>query len=120
MPWTTPVGFFNGKLQRKADFDWPGTAENFQTADGANGYGLYDVTGNGWEWVVDYYDAGYYASSPAKNPQGPGWGKSRVVRGGSWQNSAGSPEVLRLSNRVEVGEYTFDAGVGFRCAATPK
>ena len=100
--------------------DNTGTSPAGSKAAGANGYGLYDVTGNVWEWVVDYYDAGYYASSPAKNPQGPGWGKSRVVRGGSWQNSAGGPEVLRLSNRVEVGEYTFDAGVGFRCAATPK
>ena len=37
-PWTTPVGFYNGKLHRKADFHWPGPQETYQTANGANGY----------------------------------------------------------------------------------
>jgi len=50
LPHTTPVGFFNGQLQRKADFAWPGAEETYQTSDGANGYGLYDMAGNVWQF----------------------------------------------------------------------
>ena len=49
MPWTTQVGFFNGKLQKKSDFAWPGTQETWQSADGTNGYGQHDMSGNVWQ-----------------------------------------------------------------------
>ncbi len=49
-----------------------------------NGYGLYDVAGNVWEWCNDWYASGYYASSPYDNPLGPVTGTGRVLRGGSW------------------------------------
>jgi formylglycine-generating enzyme required for sulfatase activity len=49
-----------------------------------NAWGLYDVHGNVWEWVQDWYDEDYYKSSPALDPQGPNSGQSRVLRGGSW------------------------------------
>ena len=51
---------------------------------GENGYGLYDMAGNVWEWVADWYASDYYASSPSSNPTGPDSGSSRVLRGGSW------------------------------------
>ena len=93
LSWTTPVGFYNGKLHRKADFGWPGSQETYQTSDGANGYGLHDMSGNVWEWVHDWYQHDYYATSPAANPHGPEKGQPmrdgkpyRVLRSGSWYN----------------------------------
>ena len=49
-----------------------------------NELGIYDMSGNVWEWCSDWYDANYYKNSPSKNPQGPSSGGSRVLRGGSW------------------------------------
>ena len=69
IPWTTPVGFFNGQLHRKSDFGWPGVQETFQTSNGANGYGLYDMSGNVWQFINDWYVRDYYAYSPSENPK---------------------------------------------------
>jgi formylglycine-generating enzyme required for sulfatase activity len=55
-----------------------------------NPWGLHDVHGNVWEWVQDWFDAGYYARSPTTDPQGPESGSQRVVRGGSWHVTATS------------------------------
>ena len=103
-PLTTPVGFFNGKLQRKTDFNWPGNQETWQTANGANGYGLYDMAGNVWQWCNDWYAKDYYAYSPKENPPGPVQGGPmpdgkayRCMRGGSWFN--GEFGHSRVSNR---------------------
>jgi formylglycine-generating enzyme required for sulfatase activity len=59
-------------------------------AEGAEPWGLYDVHGNAWEWVQDWFDPGYYANSPAVDPTGPAQGSKRVVRGGSWHATATS------------------------------
>lgn len=49
-----------------------------------NGLGLYDMSGNVWQWTGDWYDRRYYRESPRDNPQGPASGTKRVFRGGSW------------------------------------
>jgi len=51
-----------------------------------NGFGLYDMGGNAYEWCSDWYDENYYASAPDRNLQGPESGTRRVLRGGSWDD----------------------------------
>lgn len=83
---------------------------------GKSPYGIYDMAGNAWEWVNDWYDHDYYKKSPAKNPQGPAKGKSKVVRGGNWLYVQ---EFLRSSFRFNAEPSGRQFGYGFRCAKTP-
>ena len=104
MPYTTPVGFYNGEQHFKSDFNWPDSASTYQTRDGSNGYGLYDMAGNVWEWTNDWYHGDYYGVSPRYEPQGPTIGKPmpdgkiyHVLRSGNWYN--GPQGHSRVSNR---------------------
>lgn len=83
---------------------------------GKSPYGIYDMAGNAWEWVNDWYDHDYYKKSPGKNPQGPAKGKSKVVRGGNWLYIQ---EFLRSSFRFNAEPSGRQFGYGFRCAKTP-
>ncbi|MDP6995306.1 MAG: SUMF1/EgtB/PvdO family nonheme iron enzyme, partial [Candidatus Poribacteria bacterium] len=81
----------------------------------ANGYGLYDMAGNVWEWCQDRYGENYYSSSPAKNPLGPDTGSRRVLRGGSW--SANASNYLRVAYRAFNYPNSRLNAYGFRCVS---
>ena len=80
---------------------------------GASPFGALDLAGNVWEWVSDWYAAGYYRESPRRDPRGPRDGTLKVMRGGCWESGASS---LRVSCRKAELPGAWADNVGFRCA----
>ncbi len=115
-------------------FPWPGEAADCSLANfwnnepscqrdtitvgsyptGVSPFGLFDMAGNVWEWVADFFDPDYYSSSPAENPTGPGDGDYRVVRGGSFSGGIGQIRVTTCGRNLPGNGYNY---VGFRCAS---
>ncbi len=82
-----------------------------------NELGLYDMSGNVFEWVQDWYTDDYYSSSPVADPQGPSMGADRrVVRGGGWSRLSGN---CRVSRRMRDAPGSYSDNLGFRLARTP-
>jgi formylglycine-generating enzyme len=79
-----------------------------------NGYNLFDVIGNVWEWVSDWYQPDIYADKLRHNPVGPSDGMLRVLRGGAWV--VHDPRMLRVSYRHKVPPDTYAYSIGFRIA----
>lgn len=77
-----------------------------------NGLGLFDVIGNTWEWVSDWYVPDYYATAQLRNPAGPEDGQFRIVRGGGWL--VADEKMLSCSYRHKVPPDTYSYSIGFR------
>ena len=80
-----------------------------------NGYGLFDICENVHEWCGDWFDAGYYATSPEENPRGPESGTRRASRGGAWRHHI---KIARCAARSSIPPEFRYADYGFRIVAS--
>jgi formylglycine-generating enzyme required for sulfatase activity len=94
---------------------WYGTAP--VTTYPANGFGLYNMTGNVWEWCADWFAPDFYATSPADDPVGPPDGTHRVMRGGSFLCHNSYCNRYRVGARSGNTPETSTGNLGFRCVA---
>jgi len=80
---------------------------------GQSRYGVYNMAGNVWEWVSDWYADDYYGPALQDNPQGPDTGNEKVLRGGSWKDDYA--EMRSVNREAETPAYSSNT-IGFRCA----
>jgi serine/threonine-protein kinase len=112
-PWGRDADCQKANYQGSGNGCVGGTSKVGNYESGKSPYGAYDMAGNVWEWVSDWYSEAYYQTSLSSNPIGPDFGLSRVLRGGSW--SRGQYEIRASErNKFKPDYYNFD--IGFRCA----
>jgi len=98
------------------DDGYPTTAPVGRFEGGRSRFGPYDVVGNVWEWVADWY--GPYSAEAKEAPAGPSLGERKVIRGGAW--NGGYATWLRPSFRYAQDPRALSHGIGFRCAGALK
>lgn len=81
-----------------------------------NGYGLWQLAGNVWEWCADWFNPTYYTHSPAHDPTGPDSGTARVIRGGSYLCHDSYCHRYRVAARSSNTPDSATSNMGFRCA----
>ena len=83
-----------------------------------NAYGLFNMTGNTWEWCADWFSRGYHLRERHANPRGPQAGTHKAIRGGSYLSHASYCRRYRVSARSGLTPDTSSGDVGFRCAVS--
>jgi formylglycine-generating enzyme required for sulfatase activity len=91
------------------------TAPATSFPDGRSPYGAYNMSGNVYEWVIDWYSTDYYGTSVEINPYGPLEGEAKVIRGGSWISDG---DDVTVTARGRYLPSVSRANVGFRCATS--